>query len=545
MAIDIANARVGDGPVAPDMGGNEPVMDQNAQAAFSAQPQYQQQYNNESILDILSRFNSMSSLSAQGSEYVTKLTAELQKPLTADNLQIQVRQLNRPNSTIAVICNGQAIILMFAEAVQHAANMATISLSDTAAAALRESVPGVGLLSVIVVTPDDYPKMQIMANDLRNTFLAITTQATDALCNQLLRSSVITFSDDRNEYDTIVNVLDPHAVKVRADLTLVLYASQHQMRQNQMTEQAQYFQQNTQDRMVLGVVGGYLETARDEMLGSYKIQPTFHISYMNSPIKDPKIIPVLLAAAKKRFIDTGAWLSQYDMGLMGGAGKPVINLGALIPDENDPSGRWVLDTPNKMMQFKQVALGNLSVVLDVTEGRAKIPGLEFFSDYEGNADVVATINSFLGVNVFTPEIMVGSKEESVYSGTFSRGPMKFDTAYIDFLNEYQIHPTEASRLEKLCFKRSDPTMKLTEMREIEPDAQFYYRTDFVLLSAEVMTELSRQMGVLNAGSFGPNGIFNMSNYQANGAAWARAQQNVQYGVNGGTYFNPMGYIYRQ
>lgn len=549
MAIDIASGRIGDGPSTPDMG-NEPQQAPQVQTQNNAayvQPNYAQTPVT-SLLNVMSRFVGNNCLSPAGTAYVQALQQGLKDPTAVGYQEFTIKHLNKPANTLAIIANQTAIVLLFSEACAVDPRLATISLEEQASMSLREQVPGCDLLSVIVVTPEDYNRVGIMVNDIKNTFMGGTTNADGDMTNAILHNSFISFSDDRVEYDKFIANFDPHGVPVRADLTLTLYVSEREQRNQQYNERTQYFQNEYSDRAVLGAVGAYVEWARDSE--KYCFMPILHISYLNSIVKSERMIPILLTAAIKRFVMTKAWWMQYDLSTLNG-GRPVINLGALIPDETSETGRWVLDTPQKMLQFRETAIvkvpgsvnDTIPVVLDITEGRSKLPGLEMFADAAANADIVESLNSFLGAAVFRPEDIAASKQESVYTGFFSVGQQKMSTEYIDFLNEYYRRPTEAIKLESLCFKRIDPTQKLNDQKEVEPDAQFHYRTDYALLTPAIMVALVNQLGILNQASFGANSPFSLANYQINGAQWAAAQQNIMGPVGMMGTFNPIQPIY--
>ena len=551
MAIDIAQGRIGDGPVVPEMGAETqqaPQVQPNNAAAF-AQPNYTQSPTT-SLLNVMSRFVGNNALSPAGTAYVQALQQGLKDPTAVGYQEFVIKHLNKPANTLAIIANQTAIVLLFSEACAVDPRLATISLEEQASLSLREQVPGCDLLSVLVVTPEDYNRVGIMVNDIKNTFLGGTTDADLDVSNSILRNAFISFSDDRVEYEKFVAAFDPHGVPVRADLTLTLYVSDREQRNPQWNERSQYFQNDFSSRQVLGAVGAYVEWARDSE--RYCFMPILHISYMNSCIKSEKMIPILLTAAIKRFLMTRAWWMQYDPSNLNG-GRQITNLGALIPDETSPTGRWILDTPQKMLQFRETAMvrvpgvngigDNIPVVLDITEGRTKLPGLEMFADAAANVDIINSLNSFLGAAVFRPEDIAASKQESVYSGFFPVGQQKLSTEYIDFLSEYGRRPTEATKFELLCFKRIDPTQKLNEMKEIEPDAQFHYRTDYALLTPAIMVALVNQLGILNQASFGANSPFSLANYQINGAQWAAAQQNIMGPCAMMGTFNPIQPIY--
>ena len=81
MAIDIAQGRIGDGPVVPEMGAETqqaPQVQPNNAAAF-AQPNYTQSPTT-SLLNVMSRFVGNNALSPAGTAYVQALQQGLKDP---------------------------------------------------------------------------------------------------------------------------------------------------------------------------------------------------------------------------------------------------------------------------------------------------------------------------------------------------------------------------------------------------------------------------------------------------------------------------------
>lgn len=546
MAIQ-ANERIGDGPAVPNLGG-APSMNNVGVDINSVTPEYTRYTGNApsvSFADIFNRFKTASRVSTEGAEFIRKLTEELTDPVKS-SMGIQVKSLSQPNSTLCISCNGHAILMLFSEACTPQQNMATISLEDTAAKCMADVLPELKLLSVIVVTPNEYKNLDRWVQDIINTFIGATTDAADELTNALLKNAIFTYSDDKVEYENAVRILSPHEIPLRHDGCLTIYYNDPKNNKNaQQDDRYQFFQDADTGKQLFGTVSYYREFVRDGSTNVYKFLPLVHISDINCVIKSPKVIPIFLAIVHKKVILNSQLYSSTLSSIMGGAvNGSQATLGCLIPDSNDPTGRFVIDSREKLDQFYTQALYPEQLVLDVNEGRSKIPGIELFADQTKNAEVVNSINQFLGSNVLNNAEAPCTKMESIYRGTFNVGNMVFDTQFIDFISEYSRRPTEATRLEKLQFKRLDPTQKTADLKEIEPEAQFFYRTDFVILTATFMYNLANQLSTLNVGTFGANGIFNLSSYVQNANAWKQAQQNFVYGPTALGGFNPIGYVYR-
>ena len=551
----IIEERVGNGPAAPHIPGMAPVgqnqnrPQQNQQPVGGQNAMGQSQapdLRNVNLINMLSNFAGFRQLSAAGMEYARTITSALTDKTQVAFGTFEVQVLKQPANALMISSGVYAMLLIFSETVEPRDPFPAIAAEEAALASAQAIKPELELLNVILVTEADYARVQNMINYIRNSFLIAVSRADETLVNQVLGSANIILSDNPQDYETELARLDPHGVPMRHDLTLTVYASNQRQRNNVDLDHDMYYGPRNQDRMLLGTVGGYVEFARLQP-NEYKFYPIVHITDIQAAIPSARLIPMFLSLAMRRWIMERGWLAYYSR-CFSSDGKS-INLGSLIPDENSPTGRFVVDNPNTLNEFCSKVFADPQIALEVNEGRAKICGIE---RYAGNVQkqvpvVAGQINSFFGANIVDLNMLQGrppfSKQDTTFRGVFSYGNARQDSAYVDFLTEFTKHPSEPLRLEPLAFKRYDPSVKFNEQKEVEDSMQSLYMTSLVIFDPQVMQAMSNALMINTAYQGVGNTMFNMSDIVKNSTAWGQMQTQSWYGNYSNSGYNPIAYFY--
>ena len=548
--------KIGEGPAmeaqAPHIPGMQPVGEQKtANGGMNAAGQQQApDLRRASLLSVLGSFQLGARLSADGEAYVKAIIDSLTDARSAAGT-FEVRKLQRPAESLLVSSGKRGIVLLFKEALQDKTPYPAIAYEEEAQACVAATMPDMEVINYIVVIPEDYVKVRQMINYLSNTLRCVDKQMDADLVNDMFRGVNILVSDNPDDYNRVIDALDPHAVPLRADLKLTVFASSQKNRNNSWDEHDQFFGPASTDRMPIGCIGGYVEFARDSYATQYKYFPIVHITEIQAAIPSARLIPLFLALAMRRWIQEGQWKMQYTKHFTASAAG-VVNIGSLFPDASSETGRFVVDNINTFNQLMSEAFHDAQLVMEVNEGRAKIVGIEA---YAGEATmsvpmVVDQINRFynkplIDVNFYASNGTVPfRKEDTVFRGTFNYGATKMDSAYIDFLTEYVKHPSEAVRLEQLTFKRNWPVAKFNDMKEVEPDMQSLYMTSVVSFDPVLVQTMSVNLAVMPQTNMLGEQMYDMSSLANASKRWGQVQQNAWYSNNyAAAGYNPIQPIY--
>lgn len=555
---NIAGKVTGDGPAteqAPHIPGFSPVGENKAAAAANggmnaAGQQQAPDLRRASLLSMLSGFQRGANLSADGVQYTKTIIDELTDPRSSDGT-FEVRKLQRPAESLLVSSGSRGIVLLFKETLQDKTPYPAVAYEEEAQACVAATIPEMEVINYVVVVPEDYVKVKQMITYLVNSLKCAAKQMDADLVNDMFRGVNILVSDNPDDYNHAIEVLDPHAIPLRHDLNLTVFASSQKSRNNPWDEHDQFFGPASSERELIGCIGGYVEFARDSYVTQYKYFPIVHITEIQAQIPSAKLIPLFLALAMRRWIQEGQWKVQYTKHFASPAAG-VVNIGSLFPEASSETGRFVVDNINTFNQLMTEAFHDAQLVLEVNEGRAKICGIEA---YAGEASmsvpmVIDQINRFYNKPLFDVNFYASNgtvpfrKEDTVFRGTFQYGNTKMDSAYIDFLTEYSKRPSEAVRLEQLTFKRNWPVAKFNDMKEVEPDLQSLYMTSVVSFDPMLVQAMSVNLAVMPQTNMLGEQMYDMSSLANSSKRWGQVQQNAWYSNNyAAAGYNPLQPIY--
>lgn len=522
-----------------------PVFEQTATA--SAQPNYNAKA--PSLLDIAAYFGSVNTMSKEGQDYIDSLKKLLTENLnnTSNNLNIQVFGLNSPRDTIAIMNGNDAVILVFDESNVSTVDQPTSHYDKAAKTDLCRVKPQAVLRKFIVVTKEDYPKVAVMANYICTLFkCAMNTAEVGNLGIDSLKNMNFSYSENAADYEEANRYLNPHGTLLRHDMCLTIYASpkNHQPQFGYQQESQRYYADTNNDRIAIGTIGAFVEFVKQDP-NNYKFYPLIHISEISTPIPTENLIPVFLTLAMKKFLLEEAWWAQY--ATFGNGSK--INIGNLIPFVGQANGkeapqRWFCQNQADLMKMKSEYLLPAQMVLDVTQGRASILGIEQYAvnPVAVSQSVIDSFNNYMPTPIMLDPSDKFMLAAPYYRGTFPYGTNVLDSAHIDFLMEYSKCPANGVNLEKLMYQKALPSLKAADLKEVEPEVKMLYRTDTVMLPPRLMSILNNQLSVLNyAGFNGLSGMFNTGLYGASANLWSNVVNNNFYGFSNGFY--PFGQVY--
>lgn len=509
-------------------------------------------YNNKApnLLDLTAYFGIPNTMSREGQEYIATLKRILTENISnsANKLNIDVFGLNNPRDSVAVMNGNDAVVLVFDESNASTVEQPTSHYDQTAKTDLLRVKPEARLIKFIVVTKEDYPKVSVMANYICTLFkCAMNTADVSNLGIDSLKNMNFSYSENAADYEDANRYLNPHGTLLRHDMCLTIYATSknHQPQYGWQQENQRYYADTNNDRIVIGAIGAYVEFVKQDM-NSYKFYPIIHISEITTHIPVENLIPVFLSLAVRKFLLEETWWTQYAS--LGNGNK--INIGNLVPftgqsaNAKDAPQRWFCANQADLMKMKNEYLYPAQVVMDVTQGRASILGIEQYAINPEivSQSVIASFNKYMTTPLMlepSDRCMLGAP---FYRGTFPYGTKVLDSAHIDFLMEYSKCPANGVNLEKLMYQQALPSVKANELKEVEPEVKMLYRTDTVMLPVRLMNILNQQLSVLNyAGFNGMAGLFNTSIYGVNANLWANVMNNNFYGYNNGFY--PFAQVY--
>lgn len=513
--------------------------------------------NNIGLSDFAKFYDTPSGISDAGRQFLTDLSEDLTNTVKNSRStfwnDIRIVQLSQPNDSHAVICNNHAVIFIMAESNISSSDYPVVHSEKIAVENLRLIEPSVVVLQIIVISPDDYTRGKDFAAATRNLFVAAFNPTKINVNN--LANTGISISDNPRDYELAYAKLCPHAVPLRHDLTCTIYIQGKQPWQQNTNNMMQPEKTNywlaaeQQARIPLATIGAHVEMVRNNALlnGDIRIIPVIHIDDINSSIVADEMLPVFIILAVKRFLLSNLWESYYRSNSIDVHGNRV-NIGYLFPDGN--GGRCDIKTDESFNQTIRAQFDPAQVVLDVVEGRFKLPGMWKLASND-QAVMKSVIDDYVRFFNGTINPYAGGTPYFIsdvqYRGFYMYGNKTLDTAYIDYMSEYARHPEDVMKCEKLLLRKANPLLAVADQKQFEPDMKLLYRTDVMALNPDFISWMDTAMPCLNvAQNIQQTGIAPVTGILNNANAWGQYAAKPQYaGWGTGNPFFPMDDVYRK
>lgn len=491
--------------------------------------------NAPNFVTILQSAASASSLSADGHEYVKKIREYLAaKQSGVQDTKVEIVTLTYPQEVMAFKFDTYVITLSFKEALPTLTDVPTAAWVTEIKKNLDLIMPGNILLMNIVVDPAMYRKHDAMAARILNTFWSVTNSTVMAVNLQSIEKQYMEITTNNVICTEYIERVSPHSVQARGDIKFML-SIRAPMKNNNNN---MFAIQQQQDQLTAAfestpilAVSAYTDFSTVTAGGLTKYLPAVHITDIVSQINSPNIIPLAVALAKEIFLDNGLWKAQFTTSL----GRENANIGNLLPDKDGKP--WRAENPGQVETFIAQNCTLPILFLDITEGRARIPGLERFAIPSEHNKVIDSYNRFIAgctTEQFdlanSPAAYFGAENIGTLHISNRNGPQDIDSRFGDYLNTILHHVDRAQLCMGLLSRFVDPKIRIQQQKEFYPNVEPLYVNHSVILDGGVIQKLQAlvrpRLKVINGTQ--TNGTLDISSLVALGQSYIP--------VAGGTYF---------
>lgn len=538
----------------------QPQSDYSAQQQAYQQPNYQQpgwgqqpQPNDgrgraPNFLGVFRNNMVAASMTPEGTRYVETLRRTLKENSNdvGGQEEFRVSTLTYPPRTVVISKGRDAIALLFSEANHHDENTPLAALTlKVANAAKKQLGSDMVLNNTIVVTPDDYEKVTVMANHVINTLRCITSPEINSLTIGDMNNCSLEVSTSKAVYEDFIRRNNPHGVPARADVSLVITLDDH-TDQNRRADNI-LRQADSSSRTEIAAIGLYTTFVYVTVNGALKFLPEVHISEITTPMGMEGMIPLCLSLAAEFVLQNRLWLAQFS----DNSGPNIPNIGNLVQDPatGEP---FRVDTLASRDSFVAVNCVQPVLMLDVVEGRARIPGLERYSIPEWYPHIIDSYNRFLragggGLIPIDRNLAPATISYRTYTGTAKSGIQTLDSRWVDFLSVMVHRSSERTELERLLRHYDDERQQVAALRQYAVDLQLLYVNHTVTVLPNVLNAVraavTRQVRTVN-GQLNTGGYIDMSSVAELGQAYATNPYVSNMYANNYASFQP-AYSYQQ
>ena len=486
------------------------------------------QNNVPPIAKLIRSFKTTTAISDGGREYTNKL----KEIISSVDKNIEIKELTTPPGTIAVMKGQQCIIMMFAEVLTTGEDTPISSYSKSARATVWALFGNhIKIQNVVIVTPEDYSKVDIMANYLINSFIALLDSEVGKINASMFNEYTIHTSGSSEQYDKFIKMYSPHGVPARADMKLIIYGTKN----GSISQNKGFWNESDQDRIDIAAVGAYVTfVAVDGMYRQYI--PEIHISEIVSNIPIKTLIPFILGMATSVFMDTNYWKALFhDLG----PNQP--NIGNLIKQQDGSIFRAT--NYSEVEWLFSTCIKQPLMVLDIPEGRARVIGIEQYSlpwvPSENTA--ISSANAFFDTATHGNTIDTNQAPYIPtyyqFDGYIRKGGEVKDSRWIDYLNLMIHHSSTPTKCEMFLQHCILPIDHVKRIKEFGEDMTLLYLTTYSILDFKFIREIQKVINLnmhininnVQAGYISTNNFLNASQGYMGGAV---------IGSNVGGYQNP-------
>lgn len=477
-----------------------------------------------SLFEIMMKVQPSTKLDTEGAAYVKQLKDML---LEMHGLKTTLMVLPYFEAVLVYNSENDGMALIMQETVTRLdSTPATDRAPELVARAAAEDVR---LGGSIVVTKKDYQCIRKLVHYLSLILRPDLRREVGSINVSLLANAQLVVNADVGAVREFVQSRSPHNTIGRIDCGFVV-SLQTKSKDNALTQ----VDQQRVDEQPLFAVGAYTEFLVHPTPGGDKYVPIVTINEIATDFPSLPMLGMILPVAAEVLIIQNRWQAPY------GFGADSTNLGNLF---QDAEGRpHVVNTPaDRDNLIRQYFLGAY-LAINVTDGRARIPGLDQLVAVNDNT-VVAAVSRFLNQSVPVGVGALVAENWPEFTGIATRGSAEVDSHMFDYL--YMIkNGVPQAQCAKFLHKSLDPRVRLQNISEfVEAVTPLYSNRQIVLNGAFVSgVGLSLQgalkMRFINAGNTFDNGINGLI---ASGAGNLSGFSLQTAGSNPFAMYNNLGY----
>jgi len=382
-----------------------------------------------SFTSIVDEFDLEGSLSQDALKYITSIRAILEDPTS--QFKVATVKLGMENCFMFKHNDNHSVVLIFNDIMMpDIYSVGRNELVVSAIMAAKKADTTTNVLNAIVVTKHDYEKHNQMADYILSALRVYATGDVSVINLASFNSESIAIETNIDVVQNYIKSRDPSGIPARCDIGFICYKQQ----QNSLMGGGGRNDQHNASKKPLFAVSGYTEFVPDTTIGGkVKFTPVVHISNIVTRLLFPGIIPLAISVAAEVFLSWQVWQLPYKR-----IKKGSVNIGNLAIDGKDGKPKMVTNEKELNYMFMEQMTAP-ALVLDVVEGRPRIPALAMFNPGSAN-ELSDLFKKFLCIesdghlDVLNTSQMIASLIGTCQASNIVPNTDTIDTRYIDYLN---------------------------------------------------------------------------------------------------------------
>ena len=477
-------------------------------------------------------------LSSEGTEFVNKLIEALKKK------DIKCEILPRTNTYL--FHNGKASIgIIFEEHTVANSNMKPKTRTfQEAYKEADERFRQYPIVNIVLCAKVDYERVAQYELYITRALKYGIEGAESFNIDSIANNNMFRVTCNKFAVDQLVEEMSVHKVLPHYTYGLVLeMCTDPKYRPNRYND---YNNQDDNNWVPIMVVPAYTSfVVKDSMQYGYtetKFVPQIHISEPMCLFPNIKMIPLVVSLAMQHFLVNGLWKEQFNDYSENGA-----NIGNLWFNNETNQPERVNDKRERE-QFIHMHCETPTIVFDIENGRASIPGISLMSVMDNQKPFLSQFAQFFNDDSFNHFTRVVAAPFVEYTGVVNYDGKLTDARAFDYFKVIKACNNQRDLLEKFITLPYNPEDKLMALASMNFSVQSLYDTAMCILEPEVLVAITRAIGarinVLNQTTGGAYVDFSAVSYASNNLKDAISHYNGNFFTYGNgnarTGYNPFG-----
>lgn len=431
-------------------------------------------------------------LSSDGTAFINTLTEILEK----EGIKREVL----PRTNCHLFHNDSvAIGIIFEEHLTVQRNMEPLTrYTNQAYKEADERYKQYSTINVVLCSPTDYSRVEKWANYIKQCLIYGLAGSLSFDIDNIANSGLFRVVTNKHVVDSVVNDMSVHGVLPYYQYGLVL-----EMYEEKDTPRDRYNYdmrvQNDSNWTPILCVPAYTTflTKNEFGGGDMKFVPQIHISEPLCVLPHTKMLPLVMSLAVQHFLSNGMWkdyFNQYD------AKSP--NIAQLWIDEATGEPGFV-NNIREREQFINMRCETPTIVLDITSGRATVPGLNLLSTAEWQKWFLGQFSEFFKDSRFIDFARVINTPYLEYTGVVKYEGQSIDSRSFDYFKILNACSGQRDILDKFTSLPYQQDIKLNALASMNFSVQSLYDCAMCVFEPEVLLAVTSAVGcklnVLNTG----------------------------------------------
>jgi hypothetical protein len=415
------------------------------------------------------------SLSTEGKDYLAKLTDLLAvwgiktKASTVSGLEVRV--LTTEDEQFG-------FILGMAETYQPFEGLpVTEKLAQVVQFELASVFPkGMHKIQSVVVAKADYPLVEQMSAHIVRCLKVVSEPNAYGIDVNTLSAEDLTISLDQQAVNAFIGQYAPQATLARNDIGCLVSLRRRTNRFNVLTNREEI---ETTPIMAFSAYSKFFVNNN-----TFLAVPT--ISDIVATVPSKALVAMAYPIAADALISRLAWQRPYAT-----FAKDKPNLGNMLPGNDGKM--WAYSNAAEMQEFINKYIAPPFLAIEITEGRARIPGIDAILCNNG-IPAAKDISNFLGVDVSAIPMVINTTVE--YTGTVKTSEGLVDSRKIDYLYLAAKGVKDMGAISTMLFPTNDPRARLQQIGEhiTAADITPLYTTYTCFLNAAFVVQVGSIIG---------------------------------------------------